>query len=128
MPDSPSKPKVLLVEDNKDLSSALEELLAANGVQVFVAKDGVTGIETARREKPAMILLDLLLPKVNGFEVCRTLKSDPGTRLIPIVIVSTLTKESDMQRARECGANHFIKKPYDIGEILKEVQRLLKSR
>ncbi len=127
MTDVPAKPKkVLLIEDNKDLSAAVCGLLGIKGVDVTAVRDGVSGLEAARREKPSLILLDIMLPKLSGFDVCRTLKSDPVTRRIPVVVVSTLSKPSDAERAKSCGADHFITKPYDMDELIREVLKILK--
>lgn len=117
--------KILLIEDSKVIAPALMGALKLKGVECVWAKDGVQGIETARRMKPKLILLDLLLPKVNGFEVCRTLKTDNNTWRIPIIIMSTLTSAEQKEKAREAGADHFIGKPYSMADTVEEIMKYL---
>ncbi|MFH1618338.1 MAG: response regulator [bacterium] len=120
--------RVLIVEDSKDLTGILENLLSAKGIKVTTAGDGVAGIEAARREKPDLILLDILLPKLSGFEVARMLKEDNSTRRIPILVVSTLGKPDDLEKIRSCGINNFMKKPYRLEDLLNEINRLLSGK
>ena len=115
--------KVLLIEDSKTLASALEPVLQAQGWQTLWAADGVQGVALAKREKPDLILLDLMLPKLSGFEVCKLLKTDNATWRIPIVIMSTLTDRESRLRAQEAGADHFIGKPYDLAATLAEIKK-----
>jgi len=117
--------KVLLIEDSKDLAIALTGIFKLRGIDLKVAKNGVEGIDMAKREKPALILLDLMLPKLSGFEVCKILKTDNTTWRIPIVVVSTLSQSEYMQRAKELGADHFITKPYNLDELVAQVLRLI---
>ncbi|MFA5161353.1 MAG: response regulator [Elusimicrobiales bacterium] len=119
------KHKVLVVEDSKELATALCGVLELKGLEVILARDGVAAIELARREKPALVLLDLMLPKISGYDVCKTLKTDNATWKIPIVIMSTLTRPEQVDRAREAGADHFVAKPYDLDAILDEALRFL---
>ena len=77
--------KILIIEDNKDLAGAIEGLLKLKGFETFLARDGVSGIEQARKHKPDLVLLDIMLPKLNGFEVCRMLKTDSALRHIPVL-------------------------------------------
>ena len=121
----PAQVKVLLIEDSKELAVALAGVLALKGLEVLVARDGVAGVEIARREKPVLILLDLMLPKISGFEVCKILKTDNTTWRIPIVIMSTLSKPEQVDRAKAAGADHFIAKPYSLDETVAEIMRFL---
>jgi|SRR3989339_1541249 len=120
------KHRVLIIEDNKDLSGALEALLALRGIEVTVARDGISGIELARRLKPSLILLDVMLPKLSGFDVCRILKGDNNVRRTPILVASTLSKEDDIDRIKNLGADFFMKKPYNIDDLLNEITKRLK--
>ncbi|MBI5744303.1 MAG: response regulator, partial [Elusimicrobia bacterium] len=92
---------------------------------VHHAADGVAGLALARREKPDLILLDLLLPKLNGYDVCNALMRDNLTRHIPILIISTLDNPDSVQKAKQCGAKNFMKKPYNLDDLLREIKRLL---
>lgn len=118
--------KVVLIEDSKVLAGALEGALKLEGVQTVWAADGVQGVATAKREKPDLILLDLMLPRISGFEVCKLLKTDNATWRIPIVIMSTLTDPESRIRAQEAGADYFIGKPYDLAATLAEIKKYLK--
>ena len=118
-------PKVLLVEDSKILAQALIGSLALKGVDTVWAKDGVEGVEKAKKEKPVLILLDLMLPKISGFEVCRMLKTDDKTWRIPVIIISTLTDEESRQKAFDAGADHFIDKPYSMAKTVQEILNYL---
>ncbi|WP_424245824.1 DNA-binding response OmpR family regulator [Elusimicrobium posterum] len=117
---------VLLIEDSKVIAPALMGSLKLKGVECVWAKDGVQGIEMARRIKPDLILLDLLLPRVSGFDVCKTLKTDDRTWRIPIIIMSTLTGAEEKDKARDAGADHFINKPYSMAQTVEEIMIYLK--
>ena len=126
MPQS-IKNKILIIEDSKNTSVVLKEVLESEGYAVFLAGDGVTGISMARREKPDLVLLDLLLPKLNGYEVCNSIKRDNLTRHIPILVISTMDSPESIEKTRLCGAKNFMKKPYDLEDLLREIKRLLPS-
>lgn len=118
--------KVVLIEDSKTLAGALTGALELEGVQTVWAADGVQGVAAARKEKPDLILLDLMLPKLSGFEVCKMLKTNDLTWRIPVVIMSTLIDPESRDRAKEAGADYFIAKPYDLAATLAEIKKYLK--
>lgn len=118
--------KVVLIEDSKVLGQALSGALKVEGVDVFWAENGVSGVSLAKQVKPDLVLLDLMLPKLSGFEVCKLLKTDNATWRIPIVIMSTLSDPQSRDRAMEAGADHFIPKPYDLVSTLAEIKKHLK--
>ncbi len=117
--------KIVMIEDSKAASGVLKEVLAAEGYAVLHASDGVSGLALARREKPDLILLDLLLPKLNGYDVCNALMRDNMTRHTPILIISTLDTPESIEKAKQCGARNFMKKPYNLDDLLREIRRLL---
>ncbi|NLO90731.1 MAG: response regulator [Elusimicrobia bacterium] len=119
------KKKILIIEDSKELGNALKGVLELEGFDVLWATDGVAGLEQATHNKPALILLDLMLPKLSGFDVCKMLKTNAVTWRIPVVVMSTLSKPEQVDRAKEMGANHFIKKPYDLDAVIEEVKKFL---
>ncbi len=119
--------RVLVVDDEPDLIRILEFGLRAAGYQVDIAADGQEGLKKARELRPDIILLDLMLPKLDGYKVCRLLKFDERYRQIPIIILSARTQEGDQTLAKEMGANRFITKPYEFGEILAHIEALLKT-
>jgi CheY-like chemotaxis protein len=120
--------KIVMVEDSKAASTVLKEVLESEGHTVLHASDGVTGLALARREKPDLILLDLLLPKLNGYDVCNALMRDNLTRHIPILIISTLDTAESVEKAKLCGARNFMKKPYNLDDLLREINRLLPQK
>ncbi|HEU4940589.1 MAG TPA: response regulator [Candidatus Eisenbacteria bacterium] len=122
-----SRGRVLVVDDEPDLVRVLEFGLRASGYTVESASDGQEGLKKAREIKPDVILLDLMLPKLDGYKVCRLLKFDDRFKHIPIIILSARTQEGDQALAIEMGANRFVTKPYDFSEILGYIETLLKS-
>ena len=119
--------RILVVDDEPDLIRVLEFGLKASGYTVEVASDGQEGLKKAREIKPDVILLDLMLPKLDGYKVCRLLKFDDRFKHIPIIILSARTQEGDQTLALEMGANRFVTKPYDFAEILGYIETLLKA-
>jgi two-component system alkaline phosphatase synthesis response regulator PhoP len=127
MTQEPPKARVLVVDDEPDLVRILEFGLKAAGYVVETASDGQEGLKKAREQKPDIILLDLMLPKLDGYKVCRLLKFDERYKHIPIMILSARTQEGDQNLAHEMGANRFLTKPYEFSEILQHIQALLKQ-
>jgi DNA-binding response OmpR family regulator len=119
--------RVLVVDDEPDLVRILEFGLKAAGYHVDTANDGQEGLKKARDLKPDIILLDLMLPKLDGYKVCRLLKFDERYKHIPIMILSARTQEGDQKLANEMGANRFMTKPYEFAEILEHIKALLKQ-
>ncbi|HYQ89234.1 MAG TPA: response regulator [Candidatus Binatia bacterium] len=124
---SQPRARVLVVDDEADLVRILQFGLQAIGYQVETASDGQEALKKARETKPDIILLDLMLPKLDGYKVCRLLKFDERYKNIPIIILSARTQEGDQLLAMEMGANRFVTKPYDFSEVLSHIEALLKS-
>ncbi len=120
-----AKARILVVDDEEDLGRILKFALMAAGHEVLLAMDGAEGLKLAREGGPDLILLDLMLPKIDGYKVCRMLKFDERYKSIPIVILSARTQEADKEMARDTGADLFITKPYNLEEILRTIDRLL---
>ena len=118
--------KVVLIEDSKVLGTALSGALKVDGIDVHWAENGVAGVLLAKQVRPDLILLDLMLPKLSGFEVCKLLKTDNATWRIPVVIMSTLSDPESRDRATEAGSYYFMPKPYDLAATLAEIKKLLK--
>src|SRR5215510_1918269 len=119
--------RVLVVDDEPDLIRILQFGLQAINYHVETASDGQEALKKAREMKPDIILLDLMLPKLDGYKVCRLLKFDERYKNIPIIILSARTQEGDQNLAHEMGANRFLTKPYEFAEILQHIQALLKQ-
>ncbi len=119
------KAKILVVDDNPDVRFLVGARLRMNGYEVVTAEDGESAIEISLQEKPALLLLDLGLPNMTGFEVCRTLKANPSTRAIPIIVLSAKSQQTDRDRAFELGAEGYMVKPCAPGPLLGEIRNLL---
>ncbi len=117
--------KIVMIEDSKVLGTALSGALKVEGIEVHWAKNGVEGVCAAKQIKPDLILLDLMLPKLSGFDVCKLLKTDEATWRIPVIIMSTLSDPESRDRAKEAGADFFIPKPYDLEDTLNEIKKHL---
>jgi len=127
--DEPLPPSnVLIADDNPQILELLEAYLEPLGVQVRLASDGEATLAAVELNEPDLILLDVMMPKRSGFEVCRMLKDDPRYRDIPIIMVTALNEVGDMERARECGTDDFLSKPVNKIELLARVENLLRLR
>jgi putative two-component system response regulator len=117
--------KILVVDDDAANRELLQESLVAEGLEVITAPDGRSSLEEFARLKPDLVLLDVNMPFLDGFEVCRRLKSNPETRLTPVVLVTGLTGREDRVRGIKSGADGFLSKPVDHSELLAHVRSLL---
>lgn len=117
--------RILIVDDEPDIVAVIKERLSSAGYEILVAEDGYRGLETARQEKPDLIILDLMLPKVEGYKVCRMLKFDREFSYIPIIILTARNLPIEEEIAYSTGANLYLTKPFDGDVLLKKVQELL---
>ena len=117
---------ILVVEDDLDIRELISFNLQNEGHQVFEAKDGEAGIDKAREKLPDLILLDLMLPGIQGLDVCRIIKSDQETKKTPIIMVTALGQEEDIVKGLETGADDYITKPFSIKVLIARVNAVLK--
>ena len=117
--------KILYVEDNEDNVYMLTRRLQRKGYDVLIARDGHQGLEMAQKEMPSLILMDLSLPGLDGWEAARRLKSSEATRGIPVIGLSAHAMAGDLERALEAGCDDFDTKPVDLERLLGKVQVLL---
>jgi DNA-binding response OmpR family regulator len=119
------KKRILIVDDESDLIELVKLRLEANGYEVMVAGDGQSGLDKARAEKPDLIVLDVMLPKIDGYKVCRMLKFDEKYRHIPIIMFTARAQESDRKTGEQVGADAYITKPFDPAALLLKMNDLL---
>jgi len=120
-----AKTKILVVDDEPDLLELLETNLRAAGYEVLVANDGREALEKARKVQPQLILLDVMLPELDGLEVCKSLRRDPATDAIPIVMLTARAGEIDRVLGLELGADDYVTKPFSVRELVLRVRKLL---
>jgi two-component system alkaline phosphatase synthesis response regulator PhoP len=119
---------ILIVEDESDLSKLLEFHLQHNGFETLAVHDGMAGLNEAVQRTPDLIILDLMLPKMHGLEVCRLLRSSPATRHIPILVLSALHTTATKVRGLDMGADDYMTKPFEFAELISRVNALLRRR
>jgi two-component system phosphate regulon response regulator PhoB len=119
--------KILIVEDERDVLDLLTlTLRRAGGFSILTASDGATGLQKARLEKPAFIILDLMLPKMPGLELCKVLKTDPTTSRIPIMMLTAKSEEIDRIVGLEFGADDYVTKPFSPREVTLRIRAILR--
>ncbi len=119
---------VLVIEDDPAQRRLLERMLAARDFRVLTAADGEAGVEIAAASHPDLIVLDVMMPRLNGYQACRALKGNPGTRAIPVIMLTTKDQPADAFWASEVGADLFLHKPIDLPLLFAEIDRLTGSR
>lgn len=124
----PQKKRILIVEDQAVISNMLKMRLEANNYEVITASDGQEGLEKARKENPSLIILDIMLPKMNGYKVCQLLKADPKYNTIPIILSSGRTPQEIRKVGKEVGGDAFVSKPFEAEELLSKMKELLEEK
>lgn len=117
--------KILYIEDNEDNIYMLSQRLGRKGYEVIVARDGSQGVAMARSETPALILMDLSLPELDGWEATRQLKSSPETQAIPVIALSAHAMAGDRDRALAAGCDEYDSKPVNLPRLLEKIETLL---
>ena len=117
--------KILVVDDEPNLVMVVSSRLKSAGFEVISAGDGQAGLEMAKKEKPDLIILDLMLPKLDGFKVCGLLKNDTRYSKIPVILFSAKAQEADMNLSKEIGADAYIVKPFKPEVLLGKITELL---
>jgi two-component system phosphate regulon response regulator PhoB len=119
------KPKILVVDDEPDALEILAYKLKEAGYAPLFAKDGARALVAARDERPALIVLDLMLPEIDGLEVCKILRRDPATAMIPIIMLTARAAEMDRVLGLELGADDYVTKPFSPRELVLRIKKLL---
>jgi two-component system alkaline phosphatase synthesis response regulator PhoP len=120
-------PAILVVDDEEDLLSLLEYNLKQEGFHVLLARDGVEGLEKAREHMPDLIILDIMMPKMDGIEMCRRLRQDAHLRTIPVMMLTARTEEEDQVEGLDVGADIYLGKPVSVSVIVSQSKALLRS-
>ena len=121
------KKRILLVEDDLRSSEVLKFALEAKGYETIQAANGKDALTMARETPPQLVILDIMLPKMDGYHFCRLLKFDSRFNRIPVIIVSSKIQETDKELGLACGGNEYITKPYDINKLIGVVDKYLTS-
>lgn len=119
------KKKVLIAEDEPDLLQIVSVRIELGGYDVLKAEDGEEALQKIKDEKPDLVLLDMMLPKIDGFEICRMVKFDEATKAIPIIVLSALSEQKDREKAIECGADAYFIKPFDLALLVTKIKSYL---
>jgi DNA-binding response OmpR family regulator len=118
--------KILLIEDEPDILKTTVIFLESEGFQVITATDGLEGLSRARTQNPDMIILDIMLPKLDGYKICRMLKFDEKYKHIPIILFTGRAQESDRQMGKDVCGDAYITKPFEPSILLEKIKELLK--
>lgn len=118
---------ILIIDDERDLVEALRTHLESAGWKVLTACDGFEGIEKAKRHRPDLILLDLIMPNVNGYQVCHTIKHDATIGKIPVIMLTARTQPADCIWGKEVGASDYITKPFIVQDLLHRIRLRLQT-
>jgi len=117
--------RILVVEDEESLLKLESILLSSKGYSVTGVMDGRSALEEVRANRPDLVILDIMLPEIDGFEVCRQIKEDPDTRHIPVLILTAKKNSQDLARGQQVGCDAYITKPFKSAKVLDMVQELL---
>ena len=121
----PSKQRVMIVDDDPDAQALIEDILTEKGYELIKVSNATEVGLKAAQLLPDLILLDFLMPEINGFDVCKALRANELTRSIPIMAVTCLSKEDDIERIFECGADEYLPKPFKVEQLQEKVQDLI---
>lgn len=122
------KIRILLIDDHQTVFRLLEAIVRIKGYTLLYADSGQQGIVKAREEKPDLILLDVMMPDLDGFKVCQYLKDNAETRAIPVMFLTARGAEDDLDRGRRAGAEGFMTKPFQTIDVLNQIERILSGQ
>ena len=119
--------KILIADDDKSVAECMEILLGLSGYDVLVAFDGQEAVKKARSVVPDLILMDMVMPKLSGFDACKIIKKDPALRHIPVIALTSLSQMGDIEKAYTAGADDYQHKPFDNAHLLEKVEKYLEG-
>lgn len=119
--------KILIADDNQNIRDALTYLLEDEGYQLLLARDGTETLQKVREQRPDILFLDIMMPGMNGYEVCRTIRADSEVKNTYIIMLTAKGQVTEQERGKEVGANEYIVKPFSPMEILAKVKHILQN-
>jgi putative two-component system response regulator len=122
------KARILLIDDHQTVFRLIEAIVRIKGYKLLYAESGQQGIVMARQEQPDMILLDVMMPDIDGFKVCQYLKENEDTKTIPVMFLTARGDDGDLEAGRRAGADGFMTKPFQTIEVLKQIEQLLSAK
>jgi DNA-binding response OmpR family regulator len=125
---SKKKIQILVVEDELDIAEGIKARLELEDFEVTLASNGAVGVEMARSQKPDLMIVDVMMPQVNGYEVCKLVRADARTNAIPILVLTALPHLKDAEQAFDAGANDFLNKPYSNDRLIQKIRKLLPAK
>jgi len=117
--------KILVVDDEVYILHILDFILGAENYDVITASNGEQALQKVQEEKPDLVVLDIMMPKLDGYETCRVIKNDPKTKLIPVILLTAKGREVDQKLGKEVGASDYITKPFSPSKLIERVQAIL---
>ena len=120
--------KILVVDDEVYILHILDFILGAENYDVVTATNGEQALQKVREEKPDLVILDIMMPRLDGYETCRMIKNDPATKNIPVILLTAKGREVDQKLGREVGANDYMTKPFSPSKLIERVQAILGVR
>ncbi len=117
--------KILLVDDNENIRDALAPLLEREGFKISIAADGIEALKETRETLPDVILLDIMIPKIDGYDVCRIIKNDPALKKIRVIMLTAKGQAHEQERGKEVGADAYIVKPFSPLEVLSKIKKII---
>lgn len=118
-------PKILVVDDEEDVVTFIKRALAMEGMEVVTAFDGLSALDTALEEEPDLVILDIMMPIMNGYEVCARLRLEDKTKNVPIILLSSAYTADTVRQAKVAGGSGYVAKPFTPGELVSEIKKLL---
>jgi len=122
-----ARAKVLVVDDEEYIQPILNFSFGAEGYDVVTASDGEEGVSKAKDEKPDVIVMDIMMPKMDGYEACKQIKTDPQTKDIPVILLTAKGRDADRKLGSEVGADDYVVKPFSPGRLIERVEGIMKK-
>lgn len=122
-----ARAKVLVVDDEEYIQHILNFSFGAEGYDVVTASDGEEGVNKAKDEKPDVIVMDIMMPKMDGYEACKQIKTDPQTKDIPVILLTAKGRDADRKLGSEVGADDYVVKPFSPGRLIERVEGIMKK-